>query len=332
MKMKILSRLSLVLVFAMGLQPTFGQKKAALDYTSETFAPSITYESLLRHFGAGSTKAGYWNFNYFTATFLPSLDVEGNPVQYGLYSEPNQERIFLKLYQNNVLVSTMPFTTEGASTKMCQLQTTSSYILGEEGLAIKEGNYRMEFYLDDKIFYKFEYSVSKKANDDPYSEVKEFYFSKGPWENMAYIEQQKGGNAIFHFYILNDVITADPSNPRQVSKQYDWNLKLYKNTVLYASAKERYDDIERGEWNDVSSALKLVTETEAGDYFSFNSLEDGKYTMKATVVGEAASRNFDFEIKGGKITTTTKQNRAVHTDPLTLVEGGRSFYWLDRKK
>ena len=311
-------------------------KKVELNYSEEAFPPTIEMHSLLER--TRCYPNGALRLDAYNAVFLPEHDVNGNKVNYNFVSD--YRRIFLKVYLNEELVTTMPFYAKRLGNKRYRiLQRNISPSAPSNNIKCEEGKYRLDFYLDDKKFYEFEFEAYSKKSDDPYSDIKDFWFIKGPWEKVGYIEHGNY-NSVFRFYIVNDDITLNPDNPRKDTKKFSWKTELYKDGKLIGETADKGLKrpnliVHRGKW-EAGSTIYL-SEEEGIEYYNAKQqqkiykFKDGKYLIKIQVDGEDKPREFEYTVKDGKIIYIPQQDRSVHTDPYTIIEGGRARYYLNKK-
>lgn len=293
-----------------------------LDWSMYPQTPAITMETLLS--GTQLYSHGNIRTNFYTGTFVPNKTASGQSLE-PLYK--NEGIMRTKLFANDKVVKEIvydggEFFTEGKQMRY----KTENLTMGDTDIT-QEGKYRLEFYAGDKMFYKFDFDVSKKVDSDPYASQSTIWYSTGPWDKYAYVTPQTTGNFIFGFYMMHTDFKPNPTNPRSTMKSVIWYPELYKDGKLISVKEKQVAQVERSEWKPFQTSIKLIG---AKDFLKIADLADGNYNFKVTVDGEAAPRNYKFSMKAGKILQSAKQDRTLNTDPTTLVEGWNNFFWLER--
>ena len=194
------------------------------------------------------------------------------------------------------------------------------------------GNYRLDFYAGDKMFYSFDFELVKLTNTDPYAEKNEMYVVRGPWNNFAYLNHATTGNLVFGFYVTHEEFKPNPSNSRKTTKSVKWSVNMFKDNKLYA---QHYGNgpntaqVEQAEWKEEMCAFKLVNKP--GE-IKFADLTDGAYRIELTLEGENNPRIYKFTVKDKKIVQISEQDRTKNTDPTRLIEGWNDYFWLKLEK
>lgn len=312
-----------------------GSEGLKLDWNTFKQTPAITFNSLL--YGTGSSPG---LINSYTATFIPNKTVDGRIVN------PNSDQaeyLKIKVYKDNQYMNYFEYTgdqvfDDGKKTKFNE--PSSRYQRDGEWVGHSEsfltdwgsGNYRLDFYAGDKMFYAFDFELVKLTNDDPYGAIKEMWVTRGPWNNFAYLNHADTGNLLFGFYITHEEFMPNPSNSRKTNKSVKWSVNMFKDNKLYA---QHYGNgpntaqVEQAKWNEVSCAFKLVNKP--GE-IKFADLNDGAYRIELTLEGENNPRIYKFNVKDKKIVLIPEQDRTKNTDPTRLIEGWNDYFWLKLEK
>ncbi|MCG2611735.1 hypothetical protein LZZ90_09480 [Flavobacterium sp. SM15] len=304
-----------------------------LDWTTFKQTPAVTFNSLLY-----GTTAGI--INSYTATFIPNKTVDGRTVH--AFSDQSQY-LRIKVFKDNQYMNYFEYSgdqvfDDGKKTKFNE--PSSRYQRDGEWVGHSEsfitdwgpGNYRLDFYAGDKMFYSFDFELAKLTNSDPYAAMNEMYVVRGPWNNFAYLNHANTGNLLFGFYITHEEFMPNPSNSRKTTKSVKWSVNMFKDNKLYA---QHYGNgpntaqVEQAKWNEVSCAFKLVNKP--GE-IKFADLTDGAYKIELTIEGENDPRTYNFTVKDKKIVLIPEQDRTKNTDPTRLIEGWNDYFWLKKVK
>jgi len=303
----------------------------SLDWNTFKMSPSVTFHSLL--YGTKVWEGGSTRLETYTATFVPPANGHSEIVDY----------LKIKVYKGDEFITYFAY--DGGQTfdngKKRKFNAPGSRYqrdgewVGDTNVDLKKhgvGNYRLDFYAGDKMFYSFDFEVYKKTNDDPYAEMNEMYLSRGPWNDYVSLRHANTGNLIFGFYLNHEEFLPNPSNSRKTKKTVEWDLKLFKDNKLFAkqySKTSNKSQVERAEWNEFTTAIKRVDKDEV---VKFSGLEDGAYKIELTIKDEAKPRLYTFNVKNNKMVPREEQNRNINTDPTKLLEGWNDFIWLKLEK
>jgi len=311
---------------------------AKLDWTQFKQTPAITFNSLL--YGTSIGTSGNTRFENYTATFVPNKKASGGTID-AIRDQGDYLRV--KVYKDGQYKTYFEYSgtqtfDEGKKVKFngptSRYQRAGEWV-GDTDIDAKVmgvGNYRLDFFAGDKMFYSFDFEIYKLSNPDTYSSISEMYLTRGPWNNYAYMNYADTGNLIFGFYLNHEEFQPDPANNRKTTKTVKWDVKLLKDGKPYAvqyGTGRNSAQVKQAEWSDYSCAFKLVDKP--GEVKSA-SLPDGSYKAVLTIDGEKAPRNYSFAVKGNRIVQSDEQDRAKQTDPTRLVEGWNDFFWLKLQK
>ncbi|RZJ34901.1 MAG: hypothetical protein EOO51_07960 [Flavobacterium sp.] len=304
-----------------------------LDWTTFQQTPAITFSSLL--YGTADGHCA----NY-TATFIPLKTASGKAVD---VIGDQSEFLKIKVYKDNQYMNYFEYSGDQVfddGKKIKFNMPKSRYKRDGEFIGWGEsfitdwgpGNYRLDFYAGDKMFYAFDFELHKLTNSDPYGSIKELWVTRGPWNNYAYLNYADTGNLVFGYYLTHEEFKPDPANARKTNKSVKWSVKMFKDNKLYA---QHYGNgpntaqVEQAKWNEVSCAFKLVNKP--GE-IKFADLTDGAYKIELTVEGEPKPRNYNFTVKDKRIVQIPEQDRTKQTDPTRLIEGWNDYFWLKLEK
>lgn len=304
-----------------------------LDWTTFKQTPAVTFNSLLYGTTAGT-------INSYTATFIPSKTVDGKTVH---HFENQSEFLRIKVFKDNEYMNYFEYSGDQVfddGKKIKFNEPSSRYQRDGEWVGHSEsfitqwgpGNYRLDFYAGDKMFYSFDFELAKLTNTDPYAEKNEMHVVRGPWNNFAYLNHATTGNLVFGFYVTHEEFKPNPSNSRKTTKSVKWSVNMFKDNKLYA---QHYGNgpntaqVEQAEWKEEMCAFKLVNKP--GE-IKFADLTDGVYRIELTLEGENNPRTYKFTVKDKKVVQIPEQDRTKNTDPTRLIEGWNDYFWLKLEK
>jgi hypothetical protein len=193
---------------------------------------------------------------------------------------------------------------------------------------LSAGNYSLEFAADDKLFYRFSFSVVEGKSDDPYQPAGPRYFIEGPWNHYGNI-----------FYQRND--------PQSTLRFTTWlQQKLGHDGKTSVAYDLKLINVKSGKViGQDQSMLSLQPRWLQTDFFFQDSAadknshlnaaallgEDGKYVVRLNLDGKLYGE-YPFVVKGGRIQFQGKQIRES-TDAqdyiVDYLSGGRySSWWI----
>ncbi|QBZ97361.1 hypothetical protein [Flavobacterium sangjuense] len=310
-----------------------GSAGLKLDWTTFKQTPAITFNSLLYGTTAGT-------INSYTATFIPNKTVDGRTVH---PFADQSEYLRIKVFKDNQYMNYFEYAgdqvfDDGKKTKFnepsSRYQRDGEWVGHGESFITQwgPGNYRLDFYAGDKMFYSFDFELVKLINNDPYATMNEMYVTRGPWNNFAYMQYADTGNLVFGYYITHEEFKPNPANSAKTTKSVKWSVKMFKDNKLFA---QNYGNgpstaqVQQAKWNEVSCAFKRVDKP--GE-IKFADLADGAYKVELTIEGEAKPRIYKFDVKDKRIVQIPEQDRTKNTDPTRLIEGWNDFFWLKLEK
>lgn len=318
-----------------------------LDFNAEPFAPSIVWASLL------SENSWYFNITNgemslrsLEASFLPKKTTSGTDVRYESYSNktPLLRMEVVDTKSGNIL-TTMHYEAKPATAPFYDMEVLEGYDY-KTHVQLVEGSYELRFWAGNKPFYTFPFSVEKKTNADPYAPVHDFYFLKGAWSDWGRVEFGPDGHFMFNFY-LSDESTTVPNQARwDVSKEYKYLVKLYRDGKMVAV--HSLDNMENtfsegdlqtsnGKWKHFDCTLHAYPPAGKGNgagsraFFMKNDLKDGNYTAEVWLkdkAGVETTHKYGFTVKNAAIVAPEKADRAQNKDPLQFLEQGPGKFYV----
>lgn len=325
-----------------------------LDFSSSPFLPAITMESLLSG-GIRMTVDGKLSTPNLSVSFLPTTTKKGEKANYDSYKK---EDLLLyadvvnthsKEVQGRFHYSVNPVLKVAAVMNQKQVHETEDFI------QIGPGNYRLDFYAAGKLYYTFPFEVIERKVDDPYAAFTSCLFLKGPWEDWNYFDFSGYSDKelmVWHHFIDNT--TTDIENKFRVEKNCDYQFKyeLLREGRIFGAYDSRMQGSKKGsinlardyntggstrtKWirNSVQVTKIPGTNPDVWQQVKKSDFTDGRYEMMVYTIdctGTKLKRSFPFMVKGGKFVQHPEQDRKVHQDPLTIVEGGPHQFWYKRK-
>lgn len=304
-----------------GSQTSAVVSKTSLNWAQYPQAPGITMMSLLRHTKVLSS--GYLRPNFYRGTFIPNKTKNGEEIDL----MTDRYLLMIKTYVDGQLVKEANYSDGEFLEGYKQLVFQENNDNDSQIELKKEGKYRLDFYAGGTMFYTFEFEVAKKMDSDAYSNDPLLWYAKGPWEKMAYLENQSTGTLVFGFFNMHTEFKPNPNDASATGKKMEWTADLYKNgkQISLNQKEKKSETIQKGEWKEFTTAFNL-----GSDYFKTANLTDGNYQVKLQITGESSPRIYDFSVINNKIVYSDKQDKSK-TDAKTVIEGWNNVYWLEQK-
>lgn len=304
-----------------------------LDWTTFKQTPAITFNSLL--YGTSNGR-----FDNYTGTFIPHKTASGQQVD--IVSDQS-EFLKIKVFKDNQYINYFEYSADQVfdDGKKTKFNTPKNrYQRDGEWVGWAEmdwklwgpGNYRLDFYAGDKMFYAFDFELHKLTNTDPYAAISELWVTRGPWNNFAFMNRADTGNLLFGFYMTHEEFQPDKSNSRKTNKSVKWSVKMSKDGKPYAQnygTGPNVAQVRQAEWQEEKCAFKLVDKP--GE-LKYDQLTDGAYKLEVSVEGEPKPRIYKFNVKDKAIVQIPEQDRTKNTDPTRLIEGWNDFFWMKLEK
>ncbi len=321
-----------------------------LDFESEPFSPAIAWYSLLNdgciYFNITN---GQLSVNNLMVSFLPKKTKSGEAVNYAGYANPTPLlRMDLIETTSNTPMGTLHFEAKPYILPFYEMEKLVGGAY-KSALNIKEGNYEMRFFAGNKPFYTYAFSVIKKSNPDPYAPVHDLYFLQGAWNDWARVEFGPDNDFIFSFYLTDNDVNIKNQSVWDEAKDCAYMIKLFREgqmagvySLENVGNATRFENLRtrNGLWKRFDATLyafPIISKgTGAGSkqFLKKDQLKDGNYTIELLLkdkAGVQSNKTFGFTVKGGQIQPDPQADRAVHKDPLTIIEQGRTFYYVRKK-
>lgn len=339
----------------LGLKKAKGQGGGVeLDFASSPFMPAITMESLLSG-GIKMTIDGKLSTPNLAVSFLPTATKKGDKANYDSFKKEDLllyadvVNIESKEVQGRFHYSVNPVLKVAAVMNQKQVHETEDFI------QIGKGEYRLDFYAGGKLYYTFPFQVIEKKVDDPYAAFTTCLFLKGPWEEWNYFDFSSYSDKelmVWHHFMDNT--TTNIENKFRVEKNCDYKFKyeLRKEGKIFGAYDSRMQGSKKGsinlskdytnggstrtKWLNNSVQVTKIpgTNPDVWQQVKKSDFTDGNYEMivyTKDCSGQELKRHFPFKVKNGAFLKHKEQDRKVHQDPLTIVEGGPHQFWYKRK-
>jgi len=326
-----------------------------------TFSPAIFYESLLDAVKINHRNGMLMLSAEMAASFLPTTEEGGATAYYG--SKPEQHKLAvhilkgehtLKRYLTNVMQRDNGELRSSIKGPFADFSIVSNGYAEQQGydtdkLYFKEaGDYRLDFYLDDKLFYTFPFEVAIEGSDDPYAADDKIYALNGSWKDVAFIELRHPVDQDA-FATIKKYTRVPAFNQPDLTYLVAAQLTRNGQPLLYGENLVTYGT--KPTWTkqqlNLAKPWKDHNGTTAGEHLQVKDiLKDGIYKLTLKYyTGESGMRGsakkhigpaqeqeeaYTFKVKDGKIQPQGNQVRAG-TPPEQFIEGGRSHFWLIRK-
>lgn len=325
-----------------------------LDFSSSPFMPAITMESLLSG-GIKMTVDGKLSTPNLAVSFLPTATKKGDKANYDSFKKED-----LLLYADVVNSESKEVTgrfhySVNPVLKVAAVMNQKQVHETEDFIQIGKGKYRLDFYAAGKLYYTFPFEVIEKKVDDPYAAFTSCLFLKGPWEDWNYFDFSSYSDKdlmVWHHFIDNT--TTNIENKFRVEKNCDYKFKyeLLKDGKIFGAYDSRMQGSKKGSFNSpkdyntggstrtkwINNSVQVTkipgTNPAVWQQVKKSDFTDGRYEMivyTKDCTGQELKRHFPFQVKNGKFIQHPEQDRKVHQDPLTIVEGGPKQFWYKRK-
>ena len=193
------------------------------------------------------------------------------------------------------------------------------------------GNYTLEFAIEDKPFYRFQFSLVAIKSDDPYAAEGNRYFIEGAWNeygNIYYQRNDPQSSLTFTTWVQDKVghqnKSSVPYDVKLINARDGSVLGSHDGTLRLEPRWLKADFYFRPSGGDPNAYFK------AGDLLR----EDGRYSVRLTINNKLYG-TYPFVVKGGRIELQGKQIRES-TDPMVYIvdylSGGRyTSWWIKRE-
>lgn len=196
---------------------------------------------------------------------------------------------------------------------------------------LTQGAHVLEFAIEDKMFYRFPFSVVEVRGDDPYSAPGQRYFIEGAWNEYGNLYYQRNDPASS----LSFTTWVQEKAGHETKRSVPYEMKLVREGDGKVLATDKATLRLEPRWLKATFSFRA----EGGDpnsYYKAGELlkEDGAYSFRFTLDGKP-SGTYPFTIKGGRIQIQGRQLRDGG-DPLLYITdyiaGGRhTSWWIKRQ-
>ncbi|MEM1123356.1 MAG: hypothetical protein AAGJ18_23145 [Bacteroidota bacterium] len=326
-------------------------KKVDLDYTSAPFMPAITMYSLLND-GIQLTVDGKLFTKGLSVNLLPTKTAKGEKANYDEYKKED-------LLLTSELVNTKTDKVVGMYHYSVNPVMKVGSVMNQKKVNDNEdffykigaGNYALKFYAGGEHFYTFPFEVVAIQNEDAYATFSEVLFLKGAWESWNYFDTQDyNGRKVMVWHHFMDNTTTDIENEFRTESncEYKYRYELLQSgkvigahdSRMTASKNAGYNlkidyaeqSARRTHWIDHGVQLSRIPgDPKNWDKLELEDLKDGNYEMVLHTLDCANNKKkrvFPFKVAGRKVVQHGQQNRKIHQDHTTIVEGGRDKFWF----
>jgi hypothetical protein len=195
---------------------------------------------------------------------------------------------------------------------------------------LSQGAYVLEFALEDKVFYRFPFSVVEVRGDDPYSTPGQRYFLEGVWNDYGNLYYQRNDPASS----LSFTTWVQEKAGHETKRSVPYEMKLVRDSDGKVLATDKATLRLEPRWLKAGFSFRA----EGGDpnsYYKAGELlkDDGAYSFRLTLDGKP-SGTYPFTVKGGRVQMQGRQLRdgGNGLDQITdYIAGGRyTSWWIKR--
>lgn len=330
------------------------KKGIELDFSSSPYIPAITMESLMSG-GIRLSVDGKLTTKDLSVAFLPAKTKKGERANYDEYKKENlllQSKVINT--QTNKSVGTFhysvnPVIKAGSPMNQKQIDGFIDYI------QLKAGSYKLDFFAAGTLFYSFPFEVISIKNDDPYAPFSEVLFLKGAWENWNYFdfsEYPDHKQFVWHHFMDNTTTNIKNEFRTESNCEYKFKYELFRNGKLFGAHDSRmqgskdmsYNEpkdyvvggAQRTKWvrNSINVTRIPGDNPSVWQRLRLSDFKDGSYEMVIHTIdcaGNKMKRSYPFKMSGGQFILHDQQNRKIHKDHITIIEGGPGQFWYKKK-
>jgi len=304
-----------------------GQAQAQAPKTDRPCsAPGISYWSLLGAVNIGYAD-GHLRIDKLYAVCLP-MPATPSDSNYAYNPEQGGKLATVLRSADGQALTTYVWNAENIS----GLWELSDYkIVGgfDSSKPLSAGTYVLEFQLEGAAFYRFPFSVSTLASDDPYQPPGTRWFLDAPWNedgNIFYQRNDPESSLRFTTWVRDKVgheaKRSVPYEAKLMRARDSSVIGIDKGTLNVTAHWAQADLFFAPPGSEASARLK------AGDVLR----EDGAYRVQLTLEGKPAG-SYGFNVVGGKIPLQGRQDeRTAPADRIVdYLYGGRyRSWWIKR--
>jgi hypothetical protein len=208
-----------------------------------------------------------------------------------------------------------PLKPDGSNLMITQLKLT------------EPGEYVLDFYLEEKKFYTFPFTVKILEPANPFDGNK-IYVTDGAWNNWGYLYYRDADpeqNLVWKIWMRESEYNQKNHNV-QVTVTRDQDKKLICQSLENMTQRFQHTWV-RYDFDLINPPVK----TSGGAYFKAKDLlaVDGPYTLRMMVDGKPYGV-WKFNINSGKLNYTGRTVRDK-ADPMTFIEGGKDAWWYQKQ-
>lgn len=298
-----------------------GKRPKARKDAERKYAPGLSFSTVLNGVKLLPDK-GKFRLDNIQATFLPD-GCEGGFIV--LRTADNKELVQWDWKPDN-FATKKPYTLMGIH-KTTDLSNGQTIPDGSVDL-IKPGQYVLDFYLPDELFYSFPFSVEKISGDDPFAGG-DAYVLNGDWEKCGYLfysEANADRSLSWKVWIRHKAIGKLDAKVRI-------EIKRDADGALVCTNRPETSYTFTPEWIRYEFDMIFPSEgTSGGAYFKAKDLlaTDGDYTLTMKI-NDKPFGVWKFAVKDNKLNYTGRTLREK-ADPLTFIEGGRDAWWYTKQE
>lgn len=322
-------RSALIVLVLLAVQCT----PAPLYAQPASLPPCIMFSTLLNGVNIHPIQ-GTFRLHHLQAVFLP--EIPSNDVF--IYSPENGGALTSKLKRaDGSLVANIVWYAEKLKPPYYLLSAYKLYPAGssdDQAAGYKlttPGDYLVEFYLNEKLFYRFPFTIEALVSSDPYN-PESVYRLNGAWNDYAYLLYDNADVTkplVFKIWLRNDgtrqrkavkVTGALKQGGKVLAEfgEFPLNYDLSADWIRY----EIFFGVMKP--NQFGTGKLWHTNIKTEDL-----LKNGTYQVTMDMDGKAAGV-WEFTVKNGQIQHQGRQVRSS-TDPLDYIEGGKDAFWVKRK-
>lgn len=196
------------------------------------------------------------------------------------------------------------------------------YPVGGDRIRMSPGNYVLELYVEDELFYRFPFGVVNERSDDPFAKGSgDKLVLKGAWEEYAYLNVAEGDLAqplYFKIWLRS---------PVKRGARIDVDIVSGGKVVARGGGEDQGFDLAiRWERRDIALRNLNGTALRGNEIFG----KDGNYKAIVKIDGKLYGE-YPFTVKGKKFVYLPEQRRA-ETDMTRFVEGGNDAFYVKKTR
>lgn len=310
---------STILLFAFLITSLEVAAKPAQVEPEQTYPPGIMFSTLLDNVKLIARDGSFRLGNQMQNVFMPDgatgkvVVTKGNGKEFGHWNWKLDGFGLKPPYK--LFGFQQPLNPDGTNFDYSKLKLT------------KPDEFTMDFFMGDKKFYTFPFSVRTVEPANPF-DGNAIYLIDGAWNDWGYLyyaDADPSQNLVWKIWMREDT-------HKRTSHKVRVEVVRDKDKKLICQSRENTTNTFRNDW--VRIGFDLVNppvKTSGGAYFKAKDLlaVDGGYTLSMKIDG-ALYGTWKFKVEGGKPVYTGQTVRGT-ADPMTFVEGGKDAFWYKRE-